>query len=143
MRQAAARALGALGEHAAPHVGAIAARLEDDYEDMRYAAVQALIALGEHAAAPHAGAIVASIVQTLEGVFCCDEEVEDVAETLRSLGEHGGPQVGAIAALLEHDNCAARWAAVRALGALGEHAAPDVGTIASWLARELDALAPS
>ena len=42
-------ALGALGEHAKEHAGAIAARLEDEDWEVKRAAAEALFYLGEHA----------------------------------------------------------------------------------------------
>ena len=47
MREAAARALEALGEHAKEHAAAIAARLEDEVSEVRLLSVQALRAPGE------------------------------------------------------------------------------------------------
>ena len=55
-------ALGALGEHAKEHVGAIAARLEHDSWYVREAAAQALGALGEHAK-EHAGDMAAWLAE--------------------------------------------------------------------------------
>ena len=51
MRVAAVEALGQMGEHAAPHLDAIVALLEDGNSDVRWHAVAALTKLGEHAAA--------------------------------------------------------------------------------------------
>ena len=51
VRKAAAAALGVLGEHAAPHAGAIGALLGDGDQEVRDAAEEALGKLGKHAAA--------------------------------------------------------------------------------------------
>ena len=58
VREAAVQALGTLGEHAAPHVGDLVARLEDGCWEVTYFAFRALGALGEHAV-PHADEVVA------------------------------------------------------------------------------------
>ena len=61
------QALGALGEHAAPHAGAIAALLGDDDFDLCSAAVRALGALDEHTAS-HVDSIAALLEHGDAGV---------------------------------------------------------------------------
>ncbi|KAK3249270.1 hypothetical protein CYMTET_41293 [Cymbomonas tetramitiformis] len=115
-----------LGEHAAPHAGAIVALLEHANGGVTRAAVKALGRLGEHAA-PHAGAIVAQLEHARAEVRWA------AVQALVRLGEHAVPHAGAIAALLEHANGDVRKAAVEALGRLGEHAAPHAGAIVARL----------
>ncbi|KAK3269278.1 hypothetical protein CYMTET_22274 [Cymbomonas tetramitiformis] len=97
VREAAVEALGSLGEHAVPHAGAIAARLEDDDGDVRRAAVEALGRLGEHAG-QHAGAIAILLEDANAGVR------RAAVEALWRLGEHAVPDAGAVAARLEDAN---------------------------------------
>ena len=101
------RALGALGEHAVPHIPAIVARLKDEAGVVREAALHALGALGEHAA-PHIPAIVARLEDE-------DRRVEGAAvRVLGDLGEH----IPAIEALLEHPFEYVRRAAAEVLARL-------------------------
>ena len=93
VRRAALRALGALGEHAKEHAGAIAELLEHEDWHVRMAAVEALGALGEHAK-EHVGAIAARLEDE-------DWDVRQAAAwALGALGEHAKEHVGAIVARL-------------------------------------------
>ena len=110
----ALRALGALGEYAAPHIPAVLARLENEDKDVRDAALRVLGTLGEHAA-PHIPAIMARLENEDRGVR------ETAVDAFRALGEHAVPHIPAIVARLEDEDRRVEGAAVRVLGDLGEH----------------------
>ncbi|KAK3276279.1 hypothetical protein CYMTET_15636 [Cymbomonas tetramitiformis] len=67
VRESAVQALGSLKEHAAPHAGAIVARLDDADAHVRRAAAEAVRIMEEYAA-PHAGPIVAGLEDADAGV---------------------------------------------------------------------------
>jgi HEAT repeat protein len=66
VRVSAVKTLAALGKHAAPHVEAIIACLEDEDETVRRVAMTALGALKEHTA-PHTAAIDERLLRSQEG----------------------------------------------------------------------------
>ena len=95
VRLKACKALGQLGEHARPHLAALAARLKDVSAVVREAACRALVALGKHAT-PHMAALAACLhdEDTKVCVAAC--------RALGALGKHATPHLAALAACL-HD----------------------------------------
>jgi len=96
VRLKACKALGQLGEHARPHLAALAARLKDTSARVRAAACRALGALGERAT-PHLEALAACLKDE-------DTEVRVAAcRALGALGKHATPQLEALAACLKDE----------------------------------------
>jgi hypothetical protein len=134
VQRPALNALVAMGEHAAPHVGAIVALLKDKKKALRKQAGKALGALGE-IAAPQIGEIVA-LLEHGSGTRCtsscysdytmstcgtchANNDVKEAAgEALVAMGAYVVPHVGAIVALLGHADELVRDAAVSTLGEL-------------------------
>ncbi|KAK3271606.1 hypothetical protein CYMTET_20058 [Cymbomonas tetramitiformis] len=134
---AAVEALWRFREHAAPHAGAIAARLEHANAGVRFAAMEAVGRLGEHAA-PHVGAIAARLKDS-------DANVRRAA-----MNAVGRPVVGydlhapgphARAARLEYANARARRIALLPHGVIAaqlEDADVDVSATCRAIAARLE-----
>ena len=131
VREAAAQALGELGEHAKEQVSLLGQLLNDEDADVREAAARALGKLGEHAK-EQIPLLIDSLVETTSYRFWLFTD-PPVIQALKLLGEHAKEQVPLLIQMLTDERFGVREAAIKALGAFGEHSGEQIPLLAELL----------
>lgn len=126
-RREAARAAGLAGAAAGPLTKRLADLLSDKDESVRITALQAIATIGRPASAA-ATAVIPLLDQP--------EMAIDAADALGRLGPAGRPALKKLATMLQSDQSATQWAAVRAMSQIGgEEAHPAVDYMIKALPR--------
>lgn len=129
IRDAAAAALGMLGDGATPQIEGLAELLTDEHWEVRESAAKALGAIGSHATGQ-------SLVLAKRLRDERSEVRKAAAEALGALGKHAARHAGMLVKGLTDKDYAVRLAAERALGMLGQDAKSQVPSILELLKDE-------